>query len=141
MTREQVPRAVSEILDDRPVRWAPGELLRGDFDGRERTLEIFMAGATEQRRLLRALRERRAELAEAAGGSIVFVFHTPAESIRLYAPFVAQFEAFTGGPSRTPVPVRVDVDLAELVATSGALLQGELDDELPLALRTDLRAA
>src|SRR5262249_20098877 len=56
----------------------------GDYDGRERTLEIFDADAGEQRGLLRRLRHVRVELDEAAGGPVVMVFHTRAESRRLY---------------------------------------------------------
>jgi hypothetical protein len=112
MKREQVPLAVSKAMGGRPVRWAPPlragrrhlrrlaptSLLlllaacRGDFDGRAHVLEIFMAEAAEQRRLLRAVRARRAKLNAAAGGLIVFVFHTPAESMRLYGPFLAEFQ-------------------------------------------------
>lgn len=82
LDRKSIPTRVSSLLDDRPVRW--GEAL-GDYDGRERTLEIFDADAGEQRGLLRRLRHVRAELDEAAGGPLVIVFHTRAESRRLYA--------------------------------------------------------
>lgn len=85
LDRKAVPVRVSDLLDRRPVRW--GELV-GDYDGRERTLEIFDADANEQRGLLRRLRPVREALDEAAGGPIVFVFHTRAESRRLYAEVV-----------------------------------------------------
>ena len=73
LDRKAVPMRVSERLEQRPVRW--GEML-GDYDGRERTLDIFDADASEQRGLLRRLRPIRDALDEAAGGPIVFVFHT-----------------------------------------------------------------
>jgi hypothetical protein len=82
LERNTIPARVSELLDRRPVRW--GEMA-GDFDGREHTLEVFDADAGEQRGLLRRLRHVRAELDEAAGGRLVIVFHTRAESRRLYA--------------------------------------------------------
>ena len=82
LERKSIPARVSSLLDGRPVRW--GETL-GDYDGHERTLEIFDADAGEQRGLLRRLRPARAELDEAAGGPLVIVFHTRAESRRLYA--------------------------------------------------------
>jgi len=84
MSREDVPRRVAELLG-RPARWAsPGASL-GDYDGCERTLEVFNAGAREQRALLRKLRPDRAELERAAGGPLVIVFHTLSETSRLYA--------------------------------------------------------
>jgi hypothetical protein len=85
LDRESIPARVSELLDRRPVRW--GEMAC-DFDGRERTLEVFDADAREQRELLRRLRHVRSALDEAAGGPLVIVFHTRAESRRLYADVV-----------------------------------------------------
>lgn len=81
LDRKAVPLRVSELLDRRPVRW--GEAV-GDYDGHERTLEIFDADAHEQRGLLRRLRPVRDALDEAAGGPLVIVFHTRGESRRLY---------------------------------------------------------
>lgn len=85
LDRAAVPEWVSERLDRRPVRWGQG---LGDFDGHERTLEIFEADAREQRALLRALRPWREALDQAADGPVVIVFHTRAESRRLYREFV-----------------------------------------------------
>jgi hypothetical protein len=82
LDREAVPMRVSALLDRRPVRW--GEMI-GGYDGSERTLEIFEADAREQRELRRRLRPVRAELDAAAGGPVVIIFHTRAESRRLYA--------------------------------------------------------
>ncbi len=82
LERDTVPMRVSLLLDRRPVRWSK---IAGDYDGRERTLEIFAADMSERRELLRRLRPVRAELDAAAGGPIVLVFHTRAESRRLYA--------------------------------------------------------
>jgi hypothetical protein len=56
----------------------------GDYDGRERTLEVFEANPREQLDLLRRLREVRPELEQAIGGPLVIVFHTSAETERLY---------------------------------------------------------
>lgn len=91
MRREDVPYVVSSLMGYRPARWAPTERLVGDYDGRERTLEVFNAGPKEHLGLLAALRPMRARLKEAAGGSIVFIFHTPEESARLYADFIREF--------------------------------------------------
>jgi hypothetical protein len=85
LDRESVPMRVSALLDRRPVRW--GEMI-GGYDGSERTLEIFEADAREQRELRRRLRPVRAELDAAAGGPVVIIFHTRAESRRLYADVV-----------------------------------------------------
>jgi len=82
-SRADVPRRVAEILGH-PARWAsPGRSV-GSYDGCERTLDIFNADAGEQLSLLRELRAERSDLERAAGGPLVFVFHTPAETQRLY---------------------------------------------------------
>jgi hypothetical protein len=83
-SRESIEYRVSELLGGRPVRWATAESTIGDYDGRERTLEVFLADATEQRALVRVIRPQRAELEDAAGGPIITIFHTRAETRRLY---------------------------------------------------------
>jgi hypothetical protein len=84
LTREQVPERVSDLFEGRPARWVPAAKAVGDYDGRERTLEVFEADAREQRDLLRRLRGVRPELERAIGGPLVIVFHTVAETQRLY---------------------------------------------------------
>ena len=91
MRRAEVPYVVSSLMGCRPARWAPTARLLGDYDGRERTLEIFNAGPKDQLGLLATLRPLRAELRGAAGGPIVFIFHTEEESARLYADFLREF--------------------------------------------------
>lgn len=83
LTREDVPHRIVDLLG-RPARWAPRERVVGDYDGRDRTLEVFLADAGDQRALLRALRADRPELESAAGGAIIVVFHTRVETERLY---------------------------------------------------------
>jgi hypothetical protein len=78
--REDVlPRLVT-LLDGRPVRWAEPPQNVGDYDGRDRTLEVFNADSGEQRELLRRLRPVRPEIEAIVGGSVVVVFHTRNES-------------------------------------------------------------
>jgi hypothetical protein len=84
LTREQIADRVSDLLDGRPTRWMSGSGAIGDYDGRERTLEVFEADPREQLDLLRRLREVRPELELAIGGPLVIVFHTSAETERLY---------------------------------------------------------
>jgi len=86
--REIWAKRVRDIMDGRPVRWAEARNLIGDFDGRERTLEVFNADAKDQRQLLRRLRPVREDLERAAGGPTIIIFHTSAESSRLYGQFV-----------------------------------------------------
>jgi hypothetical protein len=107
--RGQQLATVRALLDGRPVRWAPSR--SGDYDGRERTLEVFNADAHEHLELIRRLRPIRAELAATAGGPVVFVFHTRKESARLYADFVE--EALRS-------EVTADVETAELLPLDDA---------------------
>ena len=84
LTREQIPERVSALFDGRPTRWAPASNAVGDYDGRARTLEVFEADAREQRELLRRIRDARPELERVISGPLVIVFHTLAETQRLY---------------------------------------------------------
>lgn len=84
ITHAQVPDRVSDLFDGRPTRWGPSSTAVGDYDGRERTLEVFDADAGEQRALLRRLRDMRPDLERAIGGPLVIVFHTTSETNRLY---------------------------------------------------------
>jgi hypothetical protein len=108
--REDVPYAVSRLMGDRPARWAPTERLLGDYDGRERTLEVFNAAPKDQLGLLAALRSERAALREAAGGPIVFIFHTEGESKRLYAEFVMRFPRVMAEASVRPLATDRRID-------------------------------
>jgi hypothetical protein len=82
-----------DLVDGRPGRWAETRNLLGDYDGRERTLEVFNADARYQRILLRKLRAVRDELERAAGGPVTIIFHTSAESTRLYGECVINSSA------------------------------------------------
>jgi hypothetical protein len=84
LSREQVPEVVSTALGGKPVRWAPPGSSIGDYDGRDATLDIFDAPAGDQLMLLRQLRAIRDDIDAAAGAAVVFVFHTPSETARLY---------------------------------------------------------
>jgi len=90
--RAEILQRIAELLDGRPVRWADPSRFIGDYDGRDRTLEVFNADAHEQRGLLRSMRPIREELEAMAGGPVVVIFHTRAESSRLHSGFVTAHE-------------------------------------------------
>ena len=77
--RQAVLALLSEILFGRPVRWGKA------VEDCEHVIEIFNAEASEQRDLIRAMRPIRKEIESLAGGPVVTIFHTRAETIRLYA--------------------------------------------------------
>jgi len=107
---DQLALKISDALSGRPVRWAQNVV--GDYDGRDRTLEVFNADPHEQRELLRRLRPIRKEIADAAGGPVIVIFHTPHESARLYSDFVARALA------ERVIP---DVDAANLAVRAAAM--------------------
>ncbi len=95
MIRADVPLFVSKVMGGRPTRWATQEnLAYGDYDGRAQTLEVFLADARDQLALLGAIDEVKwAEIEAAAGGPIVYLFHTAKESRARYADFLHEFTA------------------------------------------------
>lgn len=86
--RDNWVKQLRVLMGGRPVRWAHERDSIGDYDGRERTLEVFNADVKDQRQLLRRLRPMRADLELAVGGPVIVIFHTTTESTRLYADFV-----------------------------------------------------
>lgn len=85
MTRDELPRAISELTDGRPARWARTV---GDYDGRDRTLQVFCADPRDQRALLARIDADRAQLEAVAGGPLIVIFHSVAQSRERYADFV-----------------------------------------------------
>ena len=101
-SRDGLMQRISDLLSGRPVRWAQNVI--GDYDGRDRTLEVFNADPAEQRDLFRRLRSVRQDMETRAGGPVIVIFHTTAESARLYSDFVEQ---------ALVAEVAADVDIAE----------------------------
>lgn len=99
--REDIPRFISRLLDNRPVRWMPPECAIGDFDGRARALEVFNADPGEQRALLRRLRHDRPAIEHAAGGPVLVIFHTSSETRRLYPDVLTGSESVRDEPPST----------------------------------------
>lgn len=97
--RGQLVQQISHLLGERPVRWADRRQFLGNYDGQERTLEVFNADPREQRDLVRRMRPIRQELEEVAEGPVVMIFHTRSESARLYSEFVTAHEE--AAPLRT----------------------------------------
>lgn len=89
MTIEDVPAVVAQLLR-RPVRWAPEQALLGEYDGDERTLQIFNTELRDQLRLLEQLEQYRPWLERSAGGPIVAIFFSVKQSLR-HAEFVSSF--------------------------------------------------
>jgi hypothetical protein len=81
--RDEFVQRISDLLGGRPVRWAQDVV--GDYDGRERTLEVFNADLGEQDDLFRRLRPVRKEMELFARGPVIVIFHTRSESARLYS--------------------------------------------------------
>jgi hypothetical protein len=110
MTSGELAMRISDALSGRPVRWAKNVV--GDYDGRDRTLEVFNADAREQRDLLRRLRPLQAEMAATAGGPVIVIFHTRDESARLYSDFIK---------SALAKEVLPDVDIANRVIDAATI--------------------
>lgn len=91
MTRDELPLLVAQLID-RPVRWVPRDRLVGDYDGRERTLEVFNADAKDQRQLLGTINKAKLRLEEIAGGPLTVIFHSTKQSVR-YEDFVRSFRS------------------------------------------------
>lgn len=83
MAREEWLPRLRDVFGGRPVAWADSRAV-GDYEGRERTLDVFNADARDQLELLTRFRPLRPEIEAALGGPIIVLFHTTAETARLY---------------------------------------------------------
>jgi hypothetical protein len=88
MNHADVPSMVARVLE-RPARWAPPGSFIGEYDGQERTLQVFNVDAREQLRLLEHLEPHRSLLEQVAGGPLVVMFFSVAQSVR-YADTIAE---------------------------------------------------
>lgn len=105
MTREQQARR-ARALDlfraarpHNPIHWTSDRTTRGDFDGRDSSLEIFDVPGQQQLAFLRGLREERRQAEALLGQPLVLIFHTP-EATRAHYPWVLG-HALTERHSRT----------------------------------------
>ena len=78
------------------IRWTDDRTSRGDFDGRERSIEIFDVPVSQQRALHRRLSDVRKKAAEILGGPVVVLFHSPAETRRHYRWILGPAAQITG---------------------------------------------
>lgn len=96
MKRDHVPLYISRILDGRPVRWAPAAHLVGDYDGRERTLQVFNADPKDQDELLDRIDAVRENVE--TDGPLVVLFHSRKQSAERYGDFVHSFAEWAPVP-------------------------------------------
>jgi hypothetical protein len=83
--RDFIREYVSRRAGGRPVRWADARTTRGDFDGREWTLELFDIPRSERRRLQDELWELREQVWARMGRALVLILHTPESTERHYS--------------------------------------------------------
>lgn len=72
MTRDEWLPRLRGVFGGRAVCWSNNPV--GDYDGRERTLEVFNADAHDQRGLLRQFRDVRSDVEAAVGGPVIVMF-------------------------------------------------------------------
>ena len=86
--RENVLALLRTELPDYLVRWADAKTTRGDFDGRDATLDVFNVPADRQRDVRRRIRAPLAASRALLGQPIVVVFHTPEATAKYHADVV-----------------------------------------------------
>jgi hypothetical protein len=83
--RAYIQQLVSKHSGGRPALWASGRTSKGDFDGRDWTLEIFDVPAPEQKAVRDALWTLRASLYDARKIALTIILHTPEATTKRYA--------------------------------------------------------
>lgn len=90
MKHADVPSVVARVLG-RPTRWAPPGSMLGNYDGHERTLQVFNVESKDQLRCLELLESHLPSLEQASGGALVVIFFSAKQSTR-HSDFVMTFE-------------------------------------------------
>ena len=139
--REQWLPRLRDVFHGRPVRWAAPKHTVGDYEGRDRTLEVFNADAKDQRELLANLRSIRAELEAVAGGPIILIFHTTKESARLHADFVQATLQQEALENKTAAEQVLPSELEAIALALGDLLLQERKSDTPGATTLPRKAA
>lgn len=83
--REAIRLRFVAATGGRPVEWSDDRTSRGDFDGREWTLEVFDVPAVEERSLHRSLWPLREEVRKKHRLHLALIFHTPEATEKRYA--------------------------------------------------------
>jgi len=83
--RDFILERVSSIADGKPTRWCDERTSLGDFDGREWALELFDVPSEQQRELHARLWRLSRLVWQQFHKPLTFIFHTPAETDRLYS--------------------------------------------------------
>ncbi len=83
--RTELLSRFSIMLDGIPVRWTDETITRGDFDGRDWTVDVFDVPASEQRAAVARLWPLRKSVRREHGVDLTFVFHTPEATTAHYA--------------------------------------------------------
>ncbi|HEX8703926.1 MAG TPA: hypothetical protein VF815_34160 [Myxococcaceae bacterium] len=83
--RDFILERVSAIAAGRPVRWSDERTSLGDFDGRDWAIDIFDVPSEEQREVHARLWRLNRLVWKQFHQSLIFIFHTPVETERLYA--------------------------------------------------------
>jgi hypothetical protein len=105
--RAEVLRIFSEAAEPATVRWTDARTSEGDFDGRERSIEVFNVPASQQRNLHRQLKDVRRRAAEILGGPVVVLFHSPEATRRHYQGVLRPAGQITGSTFISAFALRV----------------------------------
>jgi hypothetical protein len=99
--REEIRRKVMEAVGGRPVRWTDHRTTKGDFPGRDWSLEVFDVPFSEQRELHGQLFDGiMKQLWEEKRLALVILFHTPENTDRYYAWVREEHAAEQAGATR-----------------------------------------
>ena len=96
------------------VRWTDEHTSRGDFDGRDCTIEIFNVPTAEQRDVRRRLRSIRSVAEQLSGRPVMLIFHTPEATVKHYRHIVEGLSKIENALLASPIFLKVHGSLSEL---------------------------
>jgi len=99
------------------ARWTDDRTCRGDFEGREYSIEFFDVPRAKQKELRRDLRQVRHIAEELLGRPIILIFHTPDATAKHYREIVVALSRIEKAVLDAPLTLRVRGSLSQSFVT------------------------
>ncbi len=128
--RREIAIALMRASSPYPARWTDDRTCRGDFDGREYSVELFGVPSPNRKEVRRQLRQVRRVAEELLGRPIILIFHTPEATAKHYRAIVEALSRIEN----------IDVD-APLTLRARGSLSGSFVTEIEPSLKLSWKSA
>ncbi|HAO94065.1 MAG: hypothetical protein A2X93_08965 [Deltaproteobacteria bacterium GWC2_56_8] len=88
--RHEIKKEIINLIEQQtgfkyPIRWVDEKTTRGDFDGRESSIDVFYIPFSEEDEFLTLIEPIRNRIRELIGNRGLFIFHSPEATDKYYS--------------------------------------------------------